>query len=91
VFDHVHFGWLESDDYRVVAEVAGVVELPGGPEPERPAPDRAESDGSVSDGREPESEPADAPPGRDGGDPQSVLGVVLTGRWVDDDPGSVGK
>ena len=84
MFDHVHLGWLESDDYRVVAEAAGVVELPGGPEPERPAPDRAEPD-------ELEPEPTDAPPYRDGADPQSVLGVVLTGRWVDDDPGSVGK
>lgn len=35
MFDHVHIGWLESDDYRVAAQAAGVVELPDGPEPGR--------------------------------------------------------
>lgn len=75
MFDHVHLGWLEGDDYRVVAEAAGVVELPDGPEPDRPAPDRAEPD-----------EPA-PPSYQDWPD----LHPVLTRRWVDDDPGSVGK
>ncbi|HEX5496174.1 MAG TPA: hypothetical protein VFX70_16530 [Mycobacteriales bacterium] len=76
---------MESDDYRVLAEAAGVVELPDGPEPDRPAPDRAEPDG-------PGPEAADVPPSyRDGPDLDPVLGVVLTGRWVDDDPGPVGK
>lgn len=76
MFDHVHLGWLESDDYRVVAEAAGVVELPDGPQPDEPEP----------------AGPPDTPPAApDRPDLYAVLGETVHGRWTDPDPGSVGK
>lgn len=77
MFDHVQLGWLGGDDYRAAAEAAGVVELPGGTEPDGPA-------GESAEGLPPW-------PPRDGPCSTGVLDDLLTRPWTDDDPGSVGK
>lgn len=78
MFDEVQRGWLDSDDYRVATEAAGVVEVPDGPEPESIEPEDAG--------------PAGPPPSyQDLPTVRAALGEVSTGRWTDDDPGSVGK
>lgn len=71
MFDHVHLGWLESDDYRVAAGAAGVVELPDGPEP-----DRDETD---APGRRP---PAEPPEPRDLAERLVEAPVEVWGRLV---------